>query len=293
MLKATRRAAGHLGAGARDRADPRRAASPSPWPRRRSSTDLTRDRGRKRAGRADACAPSCAPARRFPARWSSRRAACSGTKIVSAWGMTENGAVTRSSSTTMTSAPSPPTAGRCRAWRSRWSTIDGASAAAGRVGQAAGARLLQLRRLPEAAAPQRHRRRRLVRHRRPRAHRCARLHPHHRAQQGRDHPRRREHPGGRDRVAAVPAPGRRRWRPSWPTRTSAWASAPAPWWCRRPGQSVDLPSIVDFLKGQKVAVQYIPERLIVRDAMPSTPSGKIQKFKLRELLRAARLSAAV
>ena len=55
----------------------------------------------------------------------------------------------------------------------------------------------------------------------------------------------------------------------------------------RPGHSVDLPSIVDFLKGEKVAVQYIPERLIVRDAMPSTPSGKIQKFKLRELLRAA------
>jgi cyclohexanecarboxylate-CoA ligase len=52
----------------------------------------------------------------------------------------------------------------------------------------------------------------------------------------------------------------------------------------RPGHSVDLPSIVDFLKGEKVAIQYIPERLIVRDAMPSTPSGKIQKFKLRELL---------
>jgi cyclohexanecarboxylate-CoA ligase len=31
-------------------------------------------------------------------------------------------------------------------------------------------------------------------------------------------------------------------------------------------------------------VQYIPERLIVRDTMPSTPSGKIQKFKLREML---------
>lgn len=51
------------------------------------------------------------------------------------------------------------------------------------------------------------------------------------------------------------------------------------------GQTIDLPSIVEFLKSQKVAVQYIPERLIVRDAMPSTPSGKIQKFKLRELLR--------
>ncbi|SFP98384.1 cyclohexanecarboxylate-CoA ligase [Variovorax sp. OK605] len=54
----------------------------------------------------------------------------------------------------------------------------------------------------------------------------------------------------------------------------------------RPGCNVDLASIVAFLKGEKVAVQYIPERLIVREAMPSTPSGKIQKFKLRELLRA-------
>ena len=44
-------------------------------------------------------------------------------------------------------------------------------------------------------------------------------------------------------------------------------------------------SIVAFMKEQHVAIQYIPERLIVRDAMPSTPSGKIQKFKLREMLR--------
>ena len=41
----------------------------------------------------------------------------------------------------------------------------------------------------------------------------------------------------------------------------------------------------DFLKAQKVALQYIPERLVVRDAMPATPSGKIQKFKLRDMLR--------
>lgn len=51
------------------------------------------------------------------------------------------------------------------------------------------------------------------------------------------------------------------------------------------GQTIDLPAIVAFMKEQKVAMQYIPERLIVRDAMPSTPSGKIQKFKLREMLR--------
>ena len=53
----------------------------------------------------------------------------------------------------------------------------------------------------------------------------------------------------------------------------------------KPGQSLDLPSLVDYLKSQKVAVQYIPEKLEIRDAMPSTPSGKIQKFKLREMLR--------
>ena len=54
----------------------------------------------------------------------------------------------------------------------------------------------------------------------------------------------------------------------------------------KPGQSIDLQAMQDFLKAQKVALQYIPERLVVRDAIPSTPSGKIQKFKLRELLQA-------
>jgi cyclohexanecarboxylate-CoA ligase len=55
----------------------------------------------------------------------------------------------------------------------------------------------------------------------------------------------------------------------------------------KPGQSIDLPQLVAYLKEQKIAVQYIPERLEVRESMPSTPSGKIQKFKLREDLRAA------
>jgi cyclohexanecarboxylate-CoA ligase len=53
----------------------------------------------------------------------------------------------------------------------------------------------------------------------------------------------------------------------------------------KPGQSLDLPGLVDYLKEQKVALQYIPEKLVVRDAMPATPSGKIQKFKLRDMLR--------
>ena len=53
----------------------------------------------------------------------------------------------------------------------------------------------------------------------------------------------------------------------------------------KPGQTFDLPMLVAYLKEQKVALQYIPERLEVRDAMPTTPSGKIQKFKLREQIQ--------
>jgi cyclohexanecarboxylate-CoA ligase len=55
----------------------------------------------------------------------------------------------------------------------------------------------------------------------------------------------------------------------------------------KPGQSFDMATMVAYLKEQKVAIQYIPERLEVRDSMPSTPSGKIQKFKLRDDLRAS------
>lgn len=53
----------------------------------------------------------------------------------------------------------------------------------------------------------------------------------------------------------------------------------------KPGQSLSFGEMVDFLKAQKIALQYIPERLIVRVDMPATPSGKIQKFKLREIVR--------
>jgi len=53
----------------------------------------------------------------------------------------------------------------------------------------------------------------------------------------------------------------------------------------KPDATLDLPGLVAFLKSQKVALQYIPERLVLLEAMPTTPSGKIQKFKLRELLR--------
>ncbi|NEW95806.1 cyclohexanecarboxylate-CoA ligase [Rhodopseudomonas sp. BR0G17] len=51
------------------------------------------------------------------------------------------------------------------------------------------------------------------------------------------------------------------------------------------GARIDFAAMVEFLKSQKLALQYIPERLVVRDAMPATPSGKIQKFRLREMLQ--------
>ncbi|GAB3760684.1 hypothetical protein GCM10028796_09690 [Ramlibacter monticola] len=51
------------------------------------------------------------------------------------------------------------------------------------------------------------------------------------------------------------------------------------------GHTLDFAGMVEFMKSQKVALQYVPERLVVRDAMPTTPSGKIQKFRLREMLR--------
>jgi cyclohexanecarboxylate-CoA ligase len=55
----------------------------------------------------------------------------------------------------------------------------------------------------------------------------------------------------------------------------------------KPGQSLDFAGMVAYLEAQKVARNYMPERLEVMDALPSTPSGKIQKFKLREMLRGA------
>ena len=55
----------------------------------------------------------------------------------------------------------------------------------------------------------------------------------------------------------------------------------------KPGQKLDFAGMVAYLESQKVARNYMPERLEVMDALPSTPSGKIQKFKLREMLRGA------
>jgi cyclohexanecarboxylate-CoA ligase len=53
----------------------------------------------------------------------------------------------------------------------------------------------------------------------------------------------------------------------------------------RPGQRLDFGELVGFLEGEHMARQYFPERLEIVEQMPRTPSGKIQKFRLRELAR--------
>jgi cyclohexanecarboxylate-CoA ligase len=54
----------------------------------------------------------------------------------------------------------------------------------------------------------------------------------------------------------------------------------------RPGTAPTLPELARFLETHKVARQYLPERLELVDDLPRTPSGKVQKFRLREMARA-------
>jgi cyclohexanecarboxylate-CoA ligase len=54
----------------------------------------------------------------------------------------------------------------------------------------------------------------------------------------------------------------------------------------RPGQSLDLKAVRDYMAENKVAKQYWPERVEIVAEMPKTPAGKIQKFQLREQARA-------
>lgn len=53
----------------------------------------------------------------------------------------------------------------------------------------------------------------------------------------------------------------------------------------REGASLTKDEMVRFLLDQKCARQYLPERLEIVSELPRTPSGKIQKFRLREIAR--------
>jgi cyclohexanecarboxylate-CoA ligase len=49
-----------------------------------------------------------------------------------------------------------------------------------------------------------------------------------------------------------------------------------------PGASPTLDDITSFLRAKKIAVQKLPERLELRDGLPRTATGKVEKFRLRE-----------
>ncbi|HEY2655898.1 MAG TPA: AMP-binding protein [Solirubrobacteraceae bacterium] len=50
-----------------------------------------------------------------------------------------------------------------------------------------------------------------------------------------------------------------------------------------PGGELDLTAMREYLDAERVAKTYWPERLEFVDSLPQTPSGKVQKFVLREL----------
>jgi cyclohexanecarboxylate-CoA ligase len=53
----------------------------------------------------------------------------------------------------------------------------------------------------------------------------------------------------------------------------------------RQGHHLELADVAAFLGAERVTKQYMPERLVILTELPSTPSGKVQKFRLREMIR--------
>ena len=54
----------------------------------------------------------------------------------------------------------------------------------------------------------------------------------------------------------------------------------------RNGSTIDLAAVQAYLRDAKIAKQFWPERVEVVAELPRTASGKIQKFKLREIAAA-------
>jgi acyl-coenzyme A synthetase/AMP-(fatty) acid ligase len=55
----------------------------------------------------------------------------------------------------------------------------------------------------------------------------------------------------------------------------------------QPGRKLDLAAVCKHLAGEGFSKHFWPERLEVLAEMPRTPTGKIQKFVLREIAKAA------
>jgi cyclohexanecarboxylate-CoA ligase len=49
-----------------------------------------------------------------------------------------------------------------------------------------------------------------------------------------------------------------------------------------PGATLKLADVIAYLEAQDMAKPYFPEKLVVMESLPRTPSGKIQKFVLRQ-----------
>ncbi|WP_327129523.1 AMP-binding protein [Streptomyces sp. NBC_01727] len=52
----------------------------------------------------------------------------------------------------------------------------------------------------------------------------------------------------------------------------------------RPDTTMDLATVCAYLLANGMSKHYLPERLVLLDELPTTQSGKIQKFKLRQLV---------
>jgi non-ribosomal peptide synthetase component E (peptide arylation enzyme) len=53
----------------------------------------------------------------------------------------------------------------------------------------------------------------------------------------------------------------------------------------RPGESVTLDEVKEFMKESGVAIYKWPERLMIVDQIPRNPLGKVQKALLKERLK--------
>lgn len=53
----------------------------------------------------------------------------------------------------------------------------------------------------------------------------------------------------------------------------------------KPGETVTLEELVSYLDAQRLARQKFPERVEIVSEFPMTPSGKIQKYRLREVIK--------
>ncbi|MEQ9641612.1 MAG: AMP-binding protein [Alphaproteobacteria bacterium] len=53
----------------------------------------------------------------------------------------------------------------------------------------------------------------------------------------------------------------------------------------KPGNGMAFDEMANYLAEQQMARQYMPEQLVVIDEMPRTASGKIQKYKLRDMVQ--------